>query len=259
MFQNFANLVSAPSSYITREARSTGLSLMVSSYGLCCREALSLNALFYLDCIRARVIKLTLPGRPHAMSGVMWPLLTVEAHVGVGVGGRRLEYGTERKSDVINWDMCLCVCVCETDCAKREPRSTNLPFIVPFLPVSWHKRDPIHCYSAITLTSEKKKEKKKKVRWSLTGCKIGWMNMGDALKRDTSLQCILQEGGGWGLGGRDPFMWQQSGCSNNDVVLALWTGMLAGFLRVYPSAARQWHSMTDIKLSLLQCNNGIRL
>lgn len=44
--------------------------------------SLLLNALFYLDCIRARVIKLTLWWRPHAMSEVMWPMLTVEAHVG---------------------------------------------------------------------------------------------------------------------------------------------------------------------------------
>lgn len=54
-------------------------------------------------------------------------------------------------------------------------------------------------------------------------------------------------------------MWQQRGGSNNDVVLKLWTGLLAGFLRVNPSAARQLHSMTDIKLSLPKCNNGISL
>lgn len=43
------------------------------------------------------------------------------------------------------------------------------------------------------------------------------------------------------------------GSSNNDVVLELWTGMLAEFLRVYPSAVGSLHSKTDIKLSLPKC------
>lgn len=54
-------------------------------------------------------------------------------------------------------------------------------------------------------------------------------------------------------------MWQQRGSSNNDVVLELWTRILAGFLSVCPSAARQSHSTTDIKLSLPKCNKGISL
>lgn len=44
------------------------------------------------------------------------------------------------------------------------------------------------------------------------------------------------------------------GSSNNDVVLELWTGMLAEFLRVYPSAVGSLHSITDIKLSLPKCS-----
>lgn len=54
-------------------------------------------------------------------------------------------------------------------------------------------------------------------------------------------------------------MWQQRGGSNNDVVLELWTGILAGFLRVYPSAAGQSHSTTDMKPSLPKYNNRINL
>lgn len=50
------------------------------------QSGLMLNALFYLDCIRTRVTKLTLPRQPHAMSGVMWPLQTTERCV-CGMGG----------------------------------------------------------------------------------------------------------------------------------------------------------------------------
>lgn len=67
-------------------------------------------------------------------------------------------------------------CVCETDCANRAPWSTILPFVVPFLPVSWHKWYPIHCYSAITLTSERKEKKKKKWDEAWHGAKLdGWI------------------------------------------------------------------------------------
>ena len=212
MFENFANFVSPPSSYVTWEARLIGLSSLGSSYGFRCREALSLNALFYLDCIRARVIKLTLPGRPHAMSGVMWPLLTVEAHVGgwgggggAGVGGggsgRRLEYGTERKNDVINWDVCLCVCVCVWNRLCKYSTMKHRPPI--YCPISACVLTQMRPYTLLLSNNfnEQKKKKKKKVGWSLTRSKIGWMNMGDALKTWHQPAVYLQEGGGWGLGG----------------------------------------------------------
>lgn len=93
---------------------------------------------------------------------------------------------------------------------------------------------------------------------------IGWMKTWGCTKTWHQPAVYVQDGGGGVLGSwcrkksrRGPLMWQQRGCSNNDVVLELWTGMLAGLLRVYASAAGRLHSMTDIKLSLPKCNNGI--
>lgn len=87
-------------------------------------------------------------------------------------------------------------------------------------------------------------------------------SMGSGLKRDTSLQFIYWTGRGFSACGarkksrRGSLMWQQR---NNNVVLELWIGMLAGFLCVYPSAVEQLYSRTDIKLSLPHCNNATSL
>lgn len=66
------------------------------------RPPFSLNALFYLDCIRAWMIKLTLLGRPHAI----WGHVTTPDHRGSWRGGgtvvcNRIEVRVRVGGDVI--------------------------------------------------------------------------------------------------------------------------------------------------------------
>ena len=155
--------------------------------------------------------------------------------------------------------MCVCVCVCVWNRLCKYSTMKHRPPI--YCPISACVLTQMRPYTLLLSNNfnERKKNKKKNGGLKPDPYKIWLDEYGRCTKNVTPACSVFTGRGRVGIGGRDPFMWQQSGCSNNDVVLALWTGMLAGFLSVYPSAARQWHSMTDIKLSLPQCNNGIRL
>lgn len=122
---------------------------------------------------------------------------------------------------------------------------------------------PIYWDPYILILSNKSNEwqKKNNMGWALKSengrCTETWPSLEFIYRKgegDFGLMVRVKRTGGILSCGK------QRGCSNNDVVLELWTEMLAGLLKkVYPSAAGQLHNMTHIKLSLPKCNNGISL
>lgn len=104
---------------------------------------------------------------------------------------RCFDCGTEMKSDVINWDLCVYVCV-RLNARKKEHYEAGLH--TNFL---LHHLISFDCF--IWTPYKQYILWHKKVGWSLTSSNLhGWSDsMGNGLKRDTSLQYIYWMGRGF--------------------------------------------------------------